>query len=38
VTRCAFAPLAALPEFNDLLSKAKSCQDNFRAEMVKTGS
>jgi tetratricopeptide (TPR) repeat protein len=34
----AYEPLAAIPEFNDLLSKSKSCQDTFRAEMAKTGS
>jgi eukaryotic-like serine/threonine-protein kinase len=30
-----YAPLAALPEFSDLLSTAKKCQDDFRAEMDK---
>jgi hypothetical protein len=33
----AFAPVADLPEFNTLLSSAKKCQDNFRAEMAKAG-
>jgi eukaryotic-like serine/threonine-protein kinase len=32
-----YAPLAALPEFSDLLSAAKKCQDDFRAEMDKAG-
>ena len=33
----AFASLAALPEFNTLLSSAKTCQEKFRAEMNKPG-
>lgn len=28
---------AALPEFSDLLSAAKKCQDDFRADMDKAG-
>jgi serine/threonine protein kinase/tetratricopeptide (TPR) repeat protein len=32
-----YAPLAALPEFSDLLLVAKKCQDNFRAEMDRAG-
>ena len=32
-----YASLVALPEFSDLLSTAKKCQDNFRAEMDKAG-
>ena len=34
----ALVPLAGLPEFNDLLSKAQKCQDNFRIEMAKADS
>ncbi|MEQ1354608.1 MAG: hypothetical protein ABLT11_11355, partial [Candidatus Acidiferrum sp.] len=33
----ALAPLVGLPEFNSLLSSAKKCQDDFRAEMAKAG-
>ncbi len=32
-----FVSLAALPEFNTLLSSAKTCQEKFRAEMTKPG-
>ncbi len=32
-----YASLAALPEFNVLLSTARKCQDDFRAEMQKAG-
>ena len=34
----ALVPLAGLPEFNDLLSKAQKCHDNFRIEMAKADS
>jgi eukaryotic-like serine/threonine-protein kinase len=33
----AFASVAGLPEFNTVLSSAKKCRDNFRAEIAKDG-